>query len=353
MSTQFGDRAQVLANWYPRFLANGCDYNDVARILVRSERWEDWPGLWGEVAQEYAALARLASHPRTVARHERLASLYAHYGQFMAFGSDTLRDELHVLSVAAARRSLDAIGQPWRRFEISFDGGMLYANLRLPGAGPGPYPCAVLLPGLDSIKEEWASAEDLYLSYGMATFTLEGPGQGEARRHGGWKPDYERAVACALDALLASGEPVDAERLGVVGRSFGGYLSARVAACEPRMRACVVLGGTYDLEPWDALQPIIREDFRVFCALDTDDAARSVARVATLAPVIAGLTMPLLVVHGGADAIFTTPQARRIHDEAAGSKTWLFYAEGNHVCENYASQYRPYVAEWLADALGA
>lgn len=348
-----GTREQVLRNWYPRFLANGCDFNDVERILQAAPRWEDWPDAWGAVAREYGTLAERGA-PLTATRFGRLASLYAHFGQFMAFGSQAERDALHRSSVEYSRRALEAGRGRWRRFEIADgDGATYYANLRLPPAGVPPFACVVLLPGLDSTKEEWAAGEDLLLAYGLATFTLEGPGQGEARYRGGWRPEHEIAVRVALDALLAAGEAVDPRRLGIAGRSFGGYLSARAAACEPRLRACVVLGGTFDLEPWEQLQPIIRRDFQHFCAVPDQSEAAQVARRVTLSDVAEGLTAPLLVVHGGRDDIFAPAQARRVYDAGRGPKDWLFYRDGNHVCENYASRYRPLVAEWLVRTLGA
>ncbi len=336
------ERAVTIRNWYPRFLASGCDFNDVERILAASDDWARWPGLWGETAETYARLAEAGGTKPTRARLYRLASLYAHFGQFMAFGAPEERDALHARSVEWSRRSLALLPGRWRRLEIPFDGGCLYANLRVP-PGPEARPVVVLLPGLDSIKEELASMEDLLLERGLATLALEGPGQGEARRHGGWRLEHERAVAAALDALR--GEPgTDLERVGVAGRSFGGYLAGRAAALLPRIRACVVIGGTSDLAPWESLQPIIRRDFQEFCQVATEAEAARIAAQVSLPPIPA----PLLVVHGGRDTIFPPEQARRVLDAARGPRELLFYEDGNHVCENYAPRCRPAVADWLA-----
>ena len=38
----------------------------------------------------------------------------------------------------------------------------------------------IMIPGLDSTKEELRSTEDLFLERGIATFSVDGPGQGEA-----------------------------------------------------------------------------------------------------------------------------------------------------------------------------
>ena len=52
------------------------------------------------------------------------------------------------------------------------------ANLRRP-AGEAPAPLVVLIPGLDSTKEEFFHWEQVFLDRGMATLSLDGPGQGE------------------------------------------------------------------------------------------------------------------------------------------------------------------------------
>src|SRR5207245_2423117 len=65
----------------------------------------------------------------------------------------------------------------------------------------GRYPLVLLLPGLDSTKEEFFHWENVFLTRGMATLSLDGPGQGETGERMSIRPDYEAAVTVVLDAL--------------------------------------------------------------------------------------------------------------------------------------------------------
>ena len=46
----------VVANWYPRFLANGIDYFDLSRTLDAVDGWDDWADAWTATADRYDAL---------------------------------------------------------------------------------------------------------------------------------------------------------------------------------------------------------------------------------------------------------------------------------------------------------
>ena len=65
------------------------------------------------------------------------------------------------------------------RVEVPFEDGPLVGNLRRPAGVERP-PLVLLLPGLDSTKEEFFLWENVFLDRGMATFSCDGPGQGES-----------------------------------------------------------------------------------------------------------------------------------------------------------------------------
>src|SRR5258708_23529378 len=62
--------------------------------------------------------------------------------------------------------------------------------------------------------------------------------------------DYEVPGAAAFDYLTRRSE-VDAKRVAIMGYSFGGYYSSRIAAFEKRYAACIALSALHwDLAGW-------------------------------------------------------------------------------------------------------
>ena len=89
------------------------------------------------------------------------------------------------------------------RVEIAFEGATIPGYLRLPAAaGDGPFPCCVLIGGLESTKEESHLFENLCLERGIATFAFDGPGQGEMFFEVKLGPDFERYSSAVLDHLV-------------------------------------------------------------------------------------------------------------------------------------------------------
>jgi 2,6-dihydroxypseudooxynicotine hydrolase len=87
------------------------------------------------------------------------------------------------------------------RVEAPMDGGAVVANLRRPPAAAAPVPLVILIPGLDSTKEEFFRWESVFLERGMATLSLDEPGQGET----GLRIDISRAYEIAVAAILDAG----------------------------------------------------------------------------------------------------------------------------------------------------
>jgi 2,6-dihydroxypseudooxynicotine hydrolase len=254
--------------------------------------------------------------------------------------------EKAVRALYSAHRWLDPSAL---RVEAGLDGGFIVGNLRLP-PGRKRSPLVLLLPGLDSTKEEFFHWENVFLQRGMATFSLDGPGQGEGGYAGHIRPDYEHAVAAALDALAGRPE-IDLDRVGAVGVSLGGYYAPRAAAFEPRLRAVAAIGGPYNFgECWPALPALTRETFAHHSGAADDAEARRKASQLSLAGVLPRLRQPFLVVFGKQDRLIPWQQAERAAAEA-GDARLVMYEEGNHVCNNIPYKYRPLVADWMVDRL--
>ena len=97
------------------------------------------------------------------------------------------------------------------------------------------------------------------LDRGYAFAAVDGPGQGGVLydQRVPMRPDWENVVPEMFDILAAEPE-VDAQRIVLVGRSFGGVIAPRGAAGEDRLAAMIVDPGQFDMGPalLDRLGPL-------------------------------------------------------------------------------------------------
>ena len=348
--------ASAISHWAPRFTTNGVTVSDFERIRAELTSWDGWCKAWSAVGAEHEELGRVAlaeGRTRSAGEHLAQAAVYYHFAKFLFVQDlDQLR-EAHAAAVRCLDDALPYLDPPGRRIPIPFAGTEMVGVLRLP-PGEGPHPAVLLLPGLDSAKEEFRSTERLFLDRGLATFSVDGPGQGEAEYDLPIRGDWEVPGAAMLDALAAQ-PGVDAGRLGVWGVSLGGYYAPRLAWGDGRVRACVALAGPYRFgDCWPRLPALTRAAFQVRSRAADDGEARERADALDLAGRTAAIGCPLLVVSGRLDRLIPYQHAQRLADEvraAGGDVRLLLLERGNHGAMNVAPQHRPLTADWLASTL--
>jgi dipeptidyl aminopeptidase/acylaminoacyl peptidase len=349
--------AAATAHWAARFTANGTDYGDFAATVRRITRWDDWCREWGITAARYEDLARQAEeagNQQTAGGAWRRAALAWHWGKFVFVDHPDEQRAAHDRAVACYRRGAAALAPPAEPVLVPYAGTALPAYLRRPvpraPAGPGeasPPPVVIMVPGLDSTKEELQATAEYFLARGLATIAIDGPGQGESEYHLPIEPAYEKVATAVVDYLAGRGD-VDGGAVGLFGVSLGGYYAARCAARERRLAACVALSGPFrfDLD-WDDLPPQTRAAFQVRSGAASAGQARAKAAELTLEGVAREITGPLLVVAGGKDAIVPAYHAERLAKEAPGAEL-LLYPDGSHGITSHAYQSRSRMADWLA-----
>ncbi|MEP7199298.1 MAG: prolyl oligopeptidase family serine peptidase, partial [Chloroflexota bacterium] len=143
--------------------------------------------------------------------------------------------------------------------------------------------------------EEFFHWENVFLARGMATFTLEGPGQGECGYQLPIRPDYEVAVSAALDVLTQRND-LDASRIGVAGVSLGGYYAVR-ACLDPRVKAAVENCGPFTFaEDWNSVPALTRAAFQYHSGARDEAEAQQLTRMMTLESVAHKVKQPLLIL---------------------------------------------------------
>jgi dipeptidyl aminopeptidase/acylaminoacyl peptidase len=344
----------AIDNWAPRFTTNGVDPNDFRTTTARIERWDEWLDAWSQTAEVHRALAeeaRAEGRERTAGEAFVRAAVCFHFAKFVWVVDAERNRQTTEQAIAALYAAHELLDPTAERVEAPLDGGRVVGNLRRPRDVDKP-PLVILIPGLDSTKEEFFHWEDVFLERGMATLSLDGPGQGETGFQLDIRPDYEAAVGAILDAVSARGQgDVDLERVGAAGVSLGGYYAPRAAAFEKRLRAVAGVSGPYDFAAnWDGLPSLTRETIEHHTGASSPEDARERAAALSLAGVAERIDQPCLVITGRHDRLIPWADTKRIADEAHNA-TWVLFDDGNHVCNNIPYKYRPLVGDWMRDQL--
>ena len=341
------------------------------RLRLRQQEPHAWWEEWGALADEIERRAREAEakgHKYTAGDYYLRAGHY-HYNaeRFVPPGPDKRpwSEKAYRCWHAGIR-----LRHPNIEFaEVPYEGKALPA-LFMKAATAGPARTVVVFNGMDNAKEMsifFAGLE--FARRGMHTLAVDGPGQGESLRRRGMKSryDYEVPGAAAYDYLARRPE-VDARRIAVMGYSFGGYYSSRIAAFEHRYAACVALSALHwDLAAW---QTHIKEknaaapktvaqsnfQFQYVVGAATADEAIEIARKFSLKDVARQIRCPFLVTHAGNDRVVPVENAQKLYDAVgAAKKTIKIFSADEGGAEHAHVDNRQvgidFAADWLEDNL--
>ena len=345
----------AIAHWAPRFVANGVPLTDFQEVTGELQRWEEWCGAWcrrAELHEELGRRALASGLGLSAGEHLTRAAVCYHFSKFVFVSDYGQMRSAHLKAVECRNLALPLLAPAGERVLIPYEGMSLAGNLRKPVGAERP-PVVVMCMGLDSAKEEMDAYENVFLARGIATLAFDGPGQGEAEYDAPIRGDYEVPVAAVVDWIGRRAD-LDSGRIGLWGVSLGGYYSARAAAFEKRVKACISLSGPYDVAGgWDRFPELTRETFRVRAKCRTQDEARAFGATLSLNSVASGITCPLFIVAGRLDRIVPWRDGERLAREAKGPVELLLIEDGNHVANNRGYRYRPQSADWMARQLGA
>lgn len=349
--------AEVMESSEGRMLGDGLQWVDMKEILARCSSWDDWYEVVADIGDRYEILAEKsleAGHKVSAGELFWRACMYYHYAQFYAFEKPELREAGQKKKVDLYKRAAPLFYPPAERVEIRFENFEIPGYLRLPPARKRP-PCAILIGGLESTKEESFLFENMCLLRGLATFAFDGPGQGEMYFQTKIRLDFERFTSAVIDYLETRRE-INAKRLGVLGRSLGGHYAPKSAAHDKRIKACVCWGVLYELQSyWESMHFLTQKGFCYCSGQPTLEAAKEYLKIIDLEGWPKKIRCPLYIQHGAKDNLVPVSQAERLAREARNVKKLVMQVEpeGNHCCHNLYHITRYPMADFLAETLNA
>ncbi|MEU9794958.1 alpha/beta fold hydrolase [Streptomyces sparsogenes] len=308
----------------------GLDLHAYHRVTTELTSVDDWGPAFTTAARQHLARAERAASPISAGEHYETAARWFHFATLAP----------HPGQASAAAEADTAMGRALQLLEPGtrrLEGPAFAGWLRGPADAPAT---VVVVPGLDSGKEEFHLVTSALLRRGLAVFTMDGPGQGVLAATATVRPDYHEVTGQVVDAL-------GVDRVGLIGLSLGGYYVAESAAHDPRVAAVATVSGPFRLD-WRAFPPPL-QDLLARRAGGTRAARDFAARVdlTALAPRIA---CPLLVVDGGRDVIPGVTNGEPLA-RLAPRGDYLFVPRGEHLLGNALADWLPGTADWISAAL--
>ena len=340
-----------------RFLGDGVPGGDVNAARAELKHWEQWYAHWAGLGERYESLAREAlAKGRRKSAGELFwqASLSYHYAQFLWFHDPANRDAGQRRKVALYREAAPLLEPPAERFDIPCAGFTIPGYLRLPPGRSGRVPVLMVLGGLESTKEESYLFENRCLARGLATCTFDGPGQGEMYFEAKMRPDFHRFSSAVVDWLGKRIE-IDIDRVGVIGRSLGGFYALHSAAHDPRFKICIAWGVLFDLSYYDTMGDPSALGFAYVAGYAQRKlAAPYLQQTLDLAGTAERVRVPVYALHGARDGLIPPTQVDKLRAALASNPdvTFDMPADGDHCCHNLYHIVRPRMADWAAERLG-
>ena len=350
--------------------------DEIDRIALRLKDRQGEPEAW---QQEWCAMAmqleKTADAEAARGRERTAGNYYLRAGNYYYTGERFIPPG--EAKVAVARKAYRCYREGLTRrhpeiefVEVPYEGKTLPALfMKAPGVSLRAT-TVVIFNGMDNCKEMSVIFAGLeFAKRGMHTLAIDGPGQGETLRFRGIhsRYDYEVPGRVAYD-YVAQRADVDPARVVIMGYSFGGYYSARIAAFEKRYAAGVAMTALHwDLAGWQQKikekaqaegSKVAQSNFQfqwVVGAPDTDSSI-GIAKHFTLKDVAHQITMPFLVTHGANDRVVPAENAQKLYDALGSAKKTLrvFTAEdggAEHAHVDNRQVGVDFVADWIAEHL--
>jgi 2,6-dihydroxypseudooxynicotine hydrolase len=336
-----------------RMVSDGIPYRDLLFLKTDIADPDRWCQRWVALSEEYEALAEgsLEQGSRlTAGEHLWRAALCCHFGQgiLMDVGAAEKR-AADVRKQQLFARAAPLLQPALLRVEIPFENMSLPGYLRVPPV-KRPAACMVVFGGLDTTKEDALDLTNYFAVRGIATLTFDGPGQGEVFHRLKLRLDYEAAVSAAIDFLCSRCE-IDAQHIGILGRSTGGHWACKTAATDSRVKVAIAWGLIYHLKHFDTLSASFQKRFMRAAGIDSVADAAALFAGYDLQGFAEKIRCPLMVVQGAKDPLASTDSLDLLRRAVARPAKTLLFPDSGHCAHDQAHLAKPAMADFACQHL--
>jgi len=201
-------------------------------------------------AEKQAIDALKKGHKISAKDHFIRASNYYRSAEYYADPFQPEQHKLGLTSFETFNQFTQLLNLPVDCLEIPYEKKWLPGYFMRPNEDKRPKKTIIIISGFDGSNEEsYLQFGKLALERGYNVLIASGPGQTSTLR---FHPDlkfchnYEKPIGSIIDYALKQPE-VDANKLAILGISFGGYFATRATAYDDRIKAVIANSPIIDL----------------------------------------------------------------------------------------------------------
>jgi esterase FrsA len=319
---------------------------------LKSFEESEWCRYWNNFAQEYEKEAeRLLGEGKGECQGEvldRFIKAITYYTVSAFPGDSPMRLDAYRKAAELFERVTPTVDDRMEKVTLEIEGEVVEGYARFP-EGDGRFPMVVVTNGLEGTVQEIALPLLEYRDADIGVFLMEMPGTyAYGRPMSGASEGIYRGV---ID-YLAGHQRVDAARIAIVGVSFGGYWSARMAAVDPRVSCAVVCGAPlhYAFGPANSLgTPEI-----IVSVLKKVTGAESLTQMGSRLRELSfvkndlykRIDIPLLVINGDNDTLLGTRDSITLGTKVPGALLKL-YENDDHCAMGHYREWLDLSFDWL------
>jgi dipeptidyl aminopeptidase/acylaminoacyl peptidase len=342
----------------------GGDFGEINRAASKMKvgDLDSWYSEWkamGEHVEKLATQAASKGFNVTARQAYFRASNYYRMADFYLDRDDPRELPTYQKHVALFKKAADLSIPKIESVSIPFEGKLLHAYFiaSIYAKRGEKLHTLIIFGGAD------ATCEEVYFNTGVESLIrgfhvimVDGPGQGYTLRFEKLyaRFDYEKTVGAAIDFLLRKkSKLVNAKKIGIIGRSMGGYYASRAAAMEKRIKAAVVFDAIFDItEDVYEFFPNVRRAINWDLGARNEEEAREKLAKFNLTGIAEKIECPTLIIHGTEDYVSSPKAAEKLFAAIKTKDKLLKWYTAGHGVSAYRAEATGFVLDWLKEKLG-
>ncbi|WP_018933375.1 alpha/beta hydrolase [Gracilibacillus lacisalsi] len=329
--------ARLFPGFWDRWIAHGMEKgvaNQFIQEVTNLQEWIQFFDKHGSNQFKTAERAKRNDDLKEAKWHFRLSALYFNLSHWIFPTPSDEKRKWYQKSLNAFSHADELLVKKPLKEKVMVEEVACHGRIRIPYRSKGS---VIIVNPIDSTKEELFSYEQHFVDLGFATFTFDGPGQGETFTLNGLRATKERWQTFMDKVITLANKIIPNNKIYLFGTSSGAMWSIK-ASEHPKVSKAV------------AVSPAVSKDI-AFPEYFIERSNNLLNETETILPVInpTKLSKPIYLFHGKQDVMVKDSDIYQLYNSLTNKSKIKQYPNEGHCCNFKLAEIRSIVSEWFKE----